>query len=312
MREATRDPEEAMRVAVDALRLCLRGEGEAGTAAYRSIARPGNFQRLPLGLHVHLLREAGRDADADALTALTLRWGGDLAWKALRSAATPAMAASDYEAWIAQGIATPTMINRYAMALTRLGRTADLAALFDPALLLRQVHLGDADAVARALLAREAGLAIGSRKSVKDLREVRHLEQRPEFQPLLDECRAATRAYFADWAASDHVLAGLVPREFSFGAWGMISRGEGYNVRHQHSVGWATGVYYPAGLSRDHGAGELRIGGWRDPVPPGWPDAAIWPEAGLLVLIPSYYVHWTHPLGRPGLRLSIAFDAIPA
>jgi hypothetical protein len=209
------------------------------------------------------------------------------------------------------GLATPTMINRYAAALTRLERTDEIAALFDPALLLRQIRLGDPDAVAEALLAREAGLAIGSRKSVRDLREVRHLDRLPEFQPLLAECRAATTAYLADWAASDHPLATLVPKDFSFGAWGMISRGEGYNLRHQHTVGWATGVYYPATLSRDHAAGALRIGGWSDPTLPGWPDAEIWPEAGLLVLIPSYYVHWTQPLGRPGLRLSIAFDAIP-
>jgi hypothetical protein len=26
--------------------------------------------------------------------------------------------------------------------------------------------------------------------------------------------------------------------------------------------------------------------------------------------MPSFYTHWTVPLGRPGLRLSVAFDMI--
>lgn len=45
--------------------------------------------------------------------------------------------------------------------------------------------------------------------------------------------------------------------------------------------------------------------------PAGWPDAKIRPEADLLVIMPSWYVHWTEPLERPGLRLSVAIDAIP-
>jgi hypothetical protein len=90
----------ALAIATRALRLCLSGEGEAGLAEYRAIARRGTFQRLPLGLHIHMMREAGRDAEADAVTALTLRWGGDLAWRALRTEATPRVAAEEYEAWI--------------------------------------------------------------------------------------------------------------------------------------------------------------------------------------------------------------------
>jgi putative 2-oxoglutarate-Fe(II)-dependent oxygenase superfamily protein len=103
-----------------------------------------------------------------------------------------------------------------------------------------------------------------------------------------------------------------VPRTARISAWGLISRGEGFNAPHIHHKGWATGVYYPAAPEGGGPGGALRIG----PPPalgaraPGWPDATIRPEPGLLVLIPSFYTHWTVPLGRPGLRTSIAFDLV--
>jgi hypothetical protein len=92
--------------------------------------------------------------------------------------------------------------------------------------------------------------------------------------------------------------------------WGLISRGEGYNIRHIHHRGWATGIYYPLGVPPDRPGGELRIGcpARLRETSPGWPDAEIRPEPGLLVLMPSFYTHWTVPLGRPGLRMSVAFD----
>lgn len=306
------NPDVATRIAADALKQCLDGDEAGGLDAYRSIARPRAFTRLPLGLHIHMLREAGRDMAADELIAMTLSRGGDLAWKAVRKGVAPAVAAAEYEEWLARGLANPLMVNRYAGALTRLGRIDEVAAIFDTARLLRRVTIGGADAVARALLDREAELEVGSRISVREMRELLGVHLLPEFAPLIAECRAAITPYLADWAASDHPLASLVPRDFKIGAWGLISRGEGYNTRHQHSVGWATAVYYPMGLPDEMKRGSLKIGGWNDPAPPGWPDFDIRPEPGLLVVMPSYYVHWTDPLGAPGLRLSVALDAIPA
>lgn len=58
--------------------------------------------------------------------------------------------------------------------------------------------------------------------------------------------------------------------------------------------------------------GQLRVGGWEDPAPPGWPDESIAPEPGLLVVLPSWYVHWTEPTGAEGPRLAITTEAVAA
>lgn len=309
--EGPTDPEAARRASADALRLCLAGNESAGMAQYRSVAEVGEtIAALPLGFHVHMLRGAGRSEAAEALAALTLDMGGDLAWKS-RVGDVPAVAAAEYEEFFAHGLANALMVNRYIAALTALGRTEEVAAIFDPERLLRTVRIEGSDVAAKALLEREAGLEPGSRMSVRQMTQVQKLQHFPEFAPLLAACRNAVDTYLARWASSDHPLARLVPNAFTLGAWGLISRGEGYNTRHRHTIGWATGVYYPIGLDPAISGGSLCIGGWSDPAPPGWPVATIRPEPGLLVLMPSYYVHWTEPLGAPGLRLSIAFDAIP-
>jgi hypothetical protein len=95
----------------------------------------------------------------------------------------------------------------------------------------------------------------------------------------------------------------------------MISHGDGYNVPHIHPKGWITGVLYIAGPNRAE-AGNSSPGALRVGSPPsvvgsaGWPDITVAPAPGTLVLMPSYYTHWTVPLGRPGLRIAIAFDVI--
>lgn len=309
------DIDDALRTIAEALRLCRSGDEAAGAALYRSCARPQLLAKLPVGLHVHLLEEAGCADVAAELRRIAVRRGGDLAWRGARAGASPGDVAAEYEALFAAGHANPLMVGRYIELLTVLKRADDVAALFDPALLLRKVDLGAdlAGAVAAAMLAEEPRLDRGSRLSVREMREISGLQKRrePAFLDLMAACRAETARYLADWAASDHPLARQVPEAFTLSAWGLISRGEGYNTRHQHTLGWATGVFYPVGVSDAFSGGALRIGGWGSETPPGWPKMAIRPEPGLLVLMPSSYVHWTDPLGAAGLRMSVAFDAIP-
>jgi len=306
------EPTEAPSRAAEALRLCRAGDEAAGLAVYRSLARPRLIATLPIGLHAHLLEEAGCSAAAAELRRIGVRGGGDVAWRATLPGAAPEAAAAEYAALFARGLANPFMVNRYLLALTALGRTGEVAAIYDASRLLHCVKLSGAEEAAAALLALEGQGEIGSRLSVRNMREIRSIHRTPAFADVMAACRAETAAYLARWAASDHPLARLVPEGFKIGAWGTISRGEGYNTRHTHPVAWATGVYYPVDAPVEAEGGALEIGGWSDPAPPGWPRASIRPEAGLLVLIPSYYVHWTRPLGVPGLRMSIAFDAVPA
>jgi len=92
-------------------------------------------------------------------------------------------------------------------------------------------------------------------------------------------------------------------------AWCLISQGPGRLDRHSHKRGWVTCVYYPVGVPDGEKGGDLVVGPPEDgAAAPGWPHARIRPRAGLLVLMPSYYTHWTIPYDAPGLRVSIAVD----
>ena len=111
------------------------------------------------------------------------------------------------------------------------------------------------------------------------------------------------------------MISRWLPRTIRVAPWATVSHGDGYNVPHIHVEGWITGILYVAGPDRvdagDSSPGALRIG-----PPPGvgesagWPKITVAPAPGTLVLMPSYYTHWTVPLDRPGLRVAIAFDVI--
>jgi hypothetical protein len=321
-RPGTETPDEPPPDLSEALVLLLRGESEAGLAAYREGIR-GDFVHLfPIGLHLLFLRRAGRAAEAEALRDLALDRGATLAVKAGGFGAGDEEAAGEYEELFAEGIANSRMVSQYLLILTRLGRRDDVSALLGPDLLLRRVYLdlppsgpGAASLAAeveRLLLDLEdEAQEADSTQSVRRMRKLErfHALDHPAARALTAALKTEGERYLADWAESGHPLARIVPGRARLAAWGLISRGEGFNVPHIHYRGWATGVYYPAGIDSDGNGGSLCVGppeGAGDGA--GWPRAEIRPEPGLLVLMPSYYTHWTVPLGRPGLRLSVAFD----
>ena len=126
----------------------------------------------------------------------------------------------------------------------------------------------------------------------------------------LVEVRHHVSQYFADVPAASETVFQW-PREFELLPWATISVGDGYTVPHIHSEGVISGVLYVAGPN-EMGADGYPVGALRVGAPPevenaaGWPDLAIAPKPGTLVMMPSYFTHWTIPLGRPGLRISIA------
>ena len=133
-------------------------------------------------------------------------------------------------------------------------------------------------------------------------------------QQCLAQARHHVSQYFADTCGGGET-AFQWPREFEMSAWATISEGDGYLVPHIHHEGVLSGVLYVAGPN-ETGSDGYPVGALRVGAPPqvenaaGWPDLAIAPEPGTLVIMPSYFTHWTTPLGRPGLRISIAFDVI--
>lgn len=305
------------RTIAEALRRLLAGDTEGGLALYDSYLEEPDLPMAPIGLHAVFLEQAGEVEAAQRLLQAGVARGKNVAAKAGGFGADPAAAADEYEGLFARGLVNATMIHEYALALTGAGRSKDVERLFDRERLLQVVRVerdGLADSAARLLLAQESrGVWQEAVQSVRNMTFVRKVQEMEEAGPLIAAFERESATYLNAWAGSDHPLASLVPRAFDIHAWGLISRGEGFNKRHVHRVGWATGVYYPVGVEADGDRGALRVGPPESVAarPEGWPTATIRPETGLLVLMPSFYTHWTEPLGRPGLRLSVAFDLLP-
>ena len=101
-------------------------------------------------------------------------------------------------------------------------------------------------------------------------------------------------------------------------AWANVCRYGHYHRAHNHPNAVWSGVYYvdPGLDAPDHPlSGQLEL---PDPRPyanmvstPGDPfgqKALITPEAGLMVVFPSWLYHFVHPYSADGTRISVAFN----
>jgi tetratricopeptide (TPR) repeat protein len=99
------------------------------------------------------------------------------------------------------------------------------------------------------------------------------------------------------------------------GAWSVLLRPGGHHVNHIHPMGWissALHVALPAAIDEGR-QGWLKFGEPPFPTTPLLgPEHFVKPEAGVLVLFPSYMWHGTVPFSGTERRLTIAFDAVPA
>jgi tetratricopeptide (TPR) repeat protein len=128
--------------------------------------------------------------------------------------------------------------------------------------------------------------------------------------------REAVAAYDRVGAADGRDAAGAGhPGRFDIAGWASIMEAGAYEMPHIHEGGRVSGVYYPqmppAGPAED---GAIVFGGHDLPeaaLPLG-PTRAYVPEAGDMVLFPSWLHHRTLPFAGPGRRVSVAFDARPA
>ena len=97
----------------------------------------------------------------------------------------------------------------------------------------------------------------------------------------------------------------------------MQLHGGGKHVNHVHTDGWISSSYYVAVPD------ETRTGtdkaGWikfSEPpfktIPPSPAEKWVQPEAGMLVLFPSYLWHGTQAISDNATRITAPFDAVPA
>jgi uncharacterized protein (TIGR02466 family) len=114
---------------------------------------------------------------------------------------------------------------------------------------------------------------------------------------------------------SKHPFLAHPPANLSLTVWSVVMRGQGHQIAHIHPAAWLSGVYYPqvpefAGDGKDDGCIEFgrppdHFHNQAEPE-----TRSILPQAGLLVLFPSYFFHRTIPFDSGGTRISIAFDLI--
>jgi tetratricopeptide (TPR) repeat protein len=98
------------------------------------------------------------------------------------------------------------------------------------------------------------------------------------------------------------------------GGWSIRMQAGGRHVNHVHSEGWISSACYietPTVLEGQQGHLKLGEPGIAlDPLPPA--ERFVAPQAGRLVLFPSYMWHGTVPFATAGVRMSAAFDLVPA
>jgi len=98
-------------------------------------------------------------------------------------------------------------------------------------------------------------------------------------------------------------------------AWSIELRRDGFHVNHVHPKGWVSSAYYvslpPEVADTRARSGWIKFGEPRYPTSSLAAEFEVQPEAGMLVLFPSYLWHGTTAIVGATPRTTIAFDALP-
>ena len=105
------------------------------------------------------------------------------------------------------------------------------------------------------------------------------------------------------------------PSRFN-GSWSVRLRSAGYHTSHVHPRGWISSACYielPDSMRAGRtGEGILSFGAPGMLTAPSLPaEWSVRPQAGQLVLFPSYFWHGTQPFHSDQPRLTVAFDVVP-
>jgi hypothetical protein len=310
-------------VAASALAMCCAGDAEGGLARYREVLSASTAAHaVPIGLHARILEAHGVASLADTLRQIGVSVGADLSLARLM-AAPPQRAVDEYRELFARGMVNARMVANFLRGLDELGQTEELTARLDADGLIRVVSLPDSvrwSGIAELLANGTDGVVW--QEAVQSVRKMHfvgglHAHPHPLIRSLMADLGREIETYLQAWRRSERWTAPWIPRRPALNAWATLSRGEGYTTPHLHPWGWVTGVCFVAapahGRTDVDAPGALRIGpppGARHPA--AWPDRTIAAQPGVLVLMPSYFTHWTNPIGAPGLRIALAVDVSEA
>ncbi len=203
-----------------------------------------------------------------------------------------------------------------ASAAAALGRKDEVDALVDPPGWFSATQL----AVLGHYNSRLAAELLALRSTDNQMR-IDELERLggPMTQDLLSRIREAVQAYVAQRQDfSDHPMVRHRPEFVALHSWLIVIHHHQHHTWHIHQAGWISGVYYvsvpkvEAGDDASPGAIEFGLFPFgRDGANPPGPRWRVMPQAGSLLLFPSYYAHRTWPTGIGDPRVCVAFDVRP-
>jgi uncharacterized protein (TIGR02466 family) len=137
------------------------------------------------------------------------------------------------------------------------------------------------------------------------------------------ESAVAALTSWITWALRRAVNAtageGAFAGNLSLAAWATICREGAYHAPHSHPDSAWSGVYYVDAGNRNQARPLSGVLEFLDPrtgveavSTPGDPygdPVRVWPEAGLLVVFPSWLCHWVHPYAGDTPRIAVSFNA---
>jgi tetratricopeptide (TPR) repeat protein len=160
----------------------------------------------------------------------------------------------------------------------------------------------------------EQSLRDGS-QTPRDLTSIRD----PVIEAFIKALDVPIRQYMKEvGSGSEHPLTARNSGDYRIaGCWSVRLQGGGRHVNHVHPEGWISSSYYvsvpPETRSGDDKAGWIKFS---EPpfatIPESPPEKWVQPEAGLLVLFPSFLWHGTAPIHDGSVRVTAPFDAVPA
>lgn len=141
--------------------------------------------------------------------------------------------------------------------------------------------------------------------------------EEPAIRAFFQAVDAPIRRYMADVGEGSDPLRSRNTGDYRVSAaWSVLLKPGGFHIDHFHPEGWLSSAFYvevpSAALETDRREGWIKFGQAPSPtVPAQPPEHFVKPEAGLLVLFPSYMWHGTIPFTSSESRLTIAFDLLP-
>lgn len=143
--------------------------------------------------------------------------------------------------------------------------------------------------------------------------------------PIVQALKAQIERAIADYIAGlpddpkHPLLRRKTGRVVFSGSWSVRLKSDGFHVNHVHPKGWISSACYIALPDSMKSAAESDRSGWirfgQSPLGLGEQEVvAKWvrPEEGVLVLFPSYTWHGTEAFASDAVRMTVAFDAVPA